>query len=444
MRCITLVLITSLIMAVASPADSALPQLNSPPGKIAFIRDGHLWLWEAGREHQVTTGPKDSSPRFSPSGRYIALVRERELWVTDEDRQWQVAATTGSFDWAPQADALAFSTESGVHTVSITPSGPQEASLVAAGWDSPAWSPDGQQLAVVRNTPGTKPFSGTTSIALLPHAGGEPQVVLQTPYPHESTCGPVDGASHLSWSADGRWLAFYRPGLWASLSADCGEIAVVESKGGQPTPVAVMPRNENWFRWAPTGATLSCVDGANRAAWTNKSLRLAKMPPRPPYLSLTPPGYADRDPAWSPDGRRLAFTRSQAQWPDRTNLPAPGQAIWVAKLPRGRTRAVPGSEQGFAPQWGPNNSLAWFQGVGGEQGSLWYLERPGQARQQVITGIDLPDPYYGEWHLDSVFDWWWPQRTSELAPRKSPCHATVEQEFQRFSREAEGRSSGRG
>lgn len=407
---IKILLVVLLLMALSSPVEAAPSQAQGTPGKMAFIRNGHLWLWEAGREREVSTGPKDSSPRLSPSGCYIAFAREKELWLatTDGDRRWRVATTVGSFDWAPTEDRLAISTESGLSTVVVTTAGPRRPSLLAAGWSSPAWSPDGQTLAVVRNTPGSTPFSGTTSIGLLPRTGGEPRIVLQAPYPHGASCGPVGGVSGLSWSADGRWQALLRCGLWASLSADCGELAVMPSEGGEPTPVAAVPAQANWSTWAPKGAVLAFVDGAGRDAWTNKSLRVVAMPPGPAAVTLTPPGYADRDPAWSLDGKRLAFTRSRTEWPEKMTLPALGQSIWISDYPRGGAEQVPGSEQGFAPQWGPGGGLAWFHGVGGEQGSLWYVGAPGQAKVRLITGIDLPFPYYGEWHLEMVFDWWRP------------------------------------
>lgn len=407
-RRISLMLILLVVVASSSQAESAADQVTPPPGRMAFIRDGNLWVWQAGNERQVTKEKKDSAPHFSASGQYIAFTRNRELWVAqaEGERQWRVSETVGSGEWSPKEDTLAFSTEAGTSTVSITATGPMEAKLLAAGWSGAAWSPDGQQLAVVKNTPGEKPFGGTTAIGLVSRSGGEPRVTMQTTYPHQSACGPVGGATQLRWSADGQWIAFFRCGLFASLSADCNELAVLPAEGGQPTAVGVVPANPAWFAWAPSGAVLAFTDGSGRDAWTNKAVRVAVMPPAPPYYSLTPAGHADREPAWSTDGKRLAFTRSLAEWPDRTNLPAPGQVIWVAKAPRGHAAPVPGSEHGFSPRWGPGDSLVWFRGVGGEKGNLWYVKQPGQRKQQVIEGIDLPFPYYGQWQADLVFDWW--------------------------------------
>lgn|GEM_PF-2704933 len=423
----TLVVSILILVASFSQAESSAPQQESlPPGRMAFIRDGNLWVWEAGKDRQVTTEKRDSSPRFSASGEYIAFNRNRELWVAQAggERKWRVSEAIGIGEWAPKDDTLAFSTETGTFTVSISATGPRETRLVAAGWSGPAWSPDGEHLAVVQDTPGEKPFSGTTVVGIVTRFGGEPRVILRAAYPRQSACGPVGGAGQLRWSADGKWLSFFRYGLTASLSADCSELAVVPAGGGQSVPVGVVPANPAWLAWAPGGAVLSFTDGSGRAAWTDKSVRVAVMPPVPPYYILTPSGFADREPAWSTNGRRLAFTRSLAEWPDKMTLPARGQAIWVAKPPWRSAEVVPGSEDGFSPHWGPGDSLVWFQGVGGEKGSLWFARQPGQ-RKERIGEIDLPFPYYGQWVMDSVFDWWRPGKSAFDQPQRAPSPSAI-------------------
>src|ERR1041385_1493713 len=68
------------------------PQISPDGTRVAFVRvtvnekkDGYntaIWTVspETGETHQLTSGPRDSFPRWSPDGKYLAFVR-----VTEKD-----------------------------------------------------------------------------------------------------------------------------------------------------------------------------------------------------------------------------------------------------------------------------------------------------------------------------------------------------------------------
>jgi Tol biopolymer transport system component/DNA-binding winged helix-turn-helix (wHTH) protein len=114
----------------------------------------------------------------------------------------------------------------------------------------PAWSPDGRQIAFLRdenvNDQWTVTRSGNTTIQLVSALGGP-----------SGKLSDFQGADSLSWSPDGRWLAVGRS----------------ESVAGQPAGIYLIP-----------------VDGGD------------------PRLLIAPTaGHKLWQPAFSPDGRRLAY-----------------------------------------------------------------------------------------------------------------------------------------
>src|SRR5581483_6155429 len=47
---------------------------DTPPGRILYVRDGNLWLWQGGASRQFSDGGTWYQPSFSPDGTEIAYV----------------------------------------------------------------------------------------------------------------------------------------------------------------------------------------------------------------------------------------------------------------------------------------------------------------------------------------------------------------------------------
>jgi Tol biopolymer transport system component/serine/threonine protein kinase len=158
----------------------------------------------------------------------------------------------------------------------------------------PAISPDGTMVAYVRPT-----AADFSDLYVTLVGEGEPLLLS-------------DGTSHWlspAWSPDGRQIAFGR----AARNEDGGYTVTVESVaalGGQKRLISTtLARASDGLSWSPDGATLAMVDRESPHA--PGAIYLLSLETGEKRGLTVPPAdhYGDRNPRFSPDGRMVAFVR---------------------------------------------------------------------------------------------------------------------------------------
>jgi Tol biopolymer transport system component len=166
----TLIALTALLALVLPAAASAASNTGavvfSKASTVEGVAKGGLFAVKAGHLNQLTEGPTDTEPNFSPDGRTIAFVRGGDIYSVRPDGSGQRQLTSG-----PEVDSLPKIAPSGkyvvferrgalggpasLYTVGATGGGLR--ALTSGGDDhDAAFSPDGRTIVFVRTAAGAE------------------------------------------------------------------------------------------------------------------------------------------------------------------------------------------------------------------------------------------------------------------------------------------------
>jgi TolB protein len=154
--------------------------------------------------------------------------------------------------------------------------------------------------------------------------------------------------------------------------------------------------NTDWLSWSPDGKKFVAVDGSGRQLTVNKSLVICDITSNSCQPVSQPDNTVSLNPAWSPDGSRIAFVRaasgqdafnSEANYADwlKTN------AIWLVNADGSNPQAVTGLDgQGFEnPLWSADGKqLLVAQAAATGQDALWLATLTGEnGKVQATTRL---------------------------------------------------------
>jgi dipeptidyl aminopeptidase/acylaminoacyl peptidase len=347
------------------------PQVSRDGSRVAFVRvtvnekkenyDTSIWVvstMENEPPRQLTNGPHDSAPRWSPDGKYLAFIRATEKDEKPEPGQLCLLPMDGG-------DAFTFTT-------------------LPKGASDPQWSPDGKSIAFLSttnsedlakaekkkrkeeqskkaNAPQASPSPATdedreSDIHVVTRAvyrsndegyldPKHPSHVWIVPAPHganekvqpkQLTTGRFD-EEHLIWAKDGAQIYF------TSLHVDepyyelpRTELYSVPPKGGTPNKLTTIEMNVETLALSPDGKQIAFTASANEPvnSYTQPDLWTIDLTPNAKPRNLTgsfdwdvgagvfgdnaaPRSLGSHAPIWSPDGKNIIEIYSRE---GKTNL----------------------------------------------------------------------------------------------------------------------------
>lgn len=215
----------------------------------------------------------------------------------------------------------------------------------------PSWSPDGSRLLFTsdRGAPNASEQKRPGHLWVIPVTGGEAWRVTEAEH------SPADAV----WSPDGTRIAF------------AGKAALLEKPASD---VKIISRMKHKF------------DG--EGFWDDRYKHIFTLPASGgPARQITSGEFDHRQPAWSPDGERLAFVANRSEDADYTNV----ADVWVLTLATGEMRRVTaGLGPVSYPAWSPDGAIIAYLGhenacMGASNTMLWVVPADGSAPPRVLT-----------------------------------------------------------
>ena len=377
-------------------------------GLLAFLSRGRLFVLD-GRTQKVTAvtraGAQATDPRFSPNRRWLAYtVGTGRLGIAHADgSSAHLFAGDGGAAWLPNGELLArngifrLAGDGRLVRVSAAPAGLS------------AWSPAGDRFAfvsrsIIHGKGGA--FHGVERLQIADSLTGRRTTWRSAPFSFTPKLGfqgdAINGVEVLP-RREGV-LFWLDPDQSASLAADGMAVYELRAPLAKPRRLAVTVGADVSVG---SNGKLAIGAGGDRYAWLTKDVvtcgagRCTRIPATPGRLTI--------DPAWSPDGKTLAYVEA-----------APGAAsnffqatitrwyathtLWLLQAGATHATQVAGTTGAAVPTWSNDGRSLLY--VAGD--ALWLLPTRTATPQKIAGPLFPPGAwpsYYGQIDWNGEFTW---------------------------------------
>jgi len=371
----------------------------SPDGlTVAFgsMREGGTGIWikqlSTGGERQITAG-NDARPRFSPDGQSLLFTRltgdtldlHRTTLVGGQARRLVDNATEG--DWSADGEQVVFvrsdSLSSSLWLLDLESS--QETMLIdgTVGFvlETPRFSPEGSRVVVTR-LPITNAAGGGQQL-IVDVGGGE---VTEVPMVTDS--GATTGAT---WTASGDALVYgVSPNATGDRTGVPGRVLRQDLATGEARTLfwvdGLFPQrgDSSGFGVIDRVGTSGLVLGITRVEQRLHEMDLERDAPGSRGRALTAGAAQDRQPTYSPDGRKILFSSNRSGNLDLWLLDRETLVL---------TQVTDDTAQDWDPAFSPDGrQILWSSDRSGNL-QIWLSDVDGNAARQVTAGlVDAQNP----------------------------------------------------
>ncbi len=386
----------------SEPASETAPAFSPDGGSIVYASD----LGSAGIHHimtrsvdglasggsgsnqqfTLTSGPQDdTNPVWSPDGSRIAFLRRTSPETLDAivipaggGAEHVIASLPGFrpsarkfLTWAPDGKALVVSNRLNntfaLHLFRLPVSGETE-QLITEGPEgaqdvSPAFSPDGRWLAYLRWENGA-----TYELWAVPQPTGRPRLLVKSPVPITS----------FAWKRDSETI------VYGGGAISTGELWQVTVDGRRVLAPFVLEGASDEITIAPNGARLAYVlQNLDSNIWRIPLGRIQEKNSSPPE-KLFASVRDEFDPAYSPDGKSIAFVSNRSgQW-----------NLWIGNADgTGLRQFAAQSLLPFHPAWSPDSHEIAFESESSGKSEIWLVNASGGNPWRLVAmpgGAEVP------------------------------------------------------
>ena len=275
--------------------------------------DSDIWMtsWDGAKSIRLTTS-KDSetTPRFSPDGRYLAFLSARD-YPAETDQVWLLNRSGGEaeritdlkggiedYAWSPDSarlalvvqdpdpeacdedkekcdnktpkpividrykfkqDEIGYLGKRHEHLVLFDVASRKSEPLTTGAYDDllPSWSPDGKSIAFVSKRSKDPDRGDNWDIFVIEEKTGAAPRQLTT---FDGADDEPDWNTRPAWSPDGRQIAYLQGGPQKLIYYAVPKLAIVPAAGGTPRLVAPsLDRTLGLLQWSADGGSIVCT-----------------------------------------------------------------------------------------------------------------------------------------------------------------------------------------